>query len=184
MRAPASDSLRQVVAHNAFARSKTFALEGQQWYMGLYPHGDDDANRGFVSIFLFQDGAPSPLCPCLPPCRSLSLTRASTVAEPTRIEGRLHVDFTIRILNRDARRSLVKALKGNFPVLGGQGWGECKFVKSDALNELNGFVKVLPAARCTPLVPSARSPAHGRLSQDDRLQIDIDLAVRSARAQI
>jgi hypothetical protein len=129
------ESWSRVMAHNAFARSKSFALEGQHWYMGLYPNGDDEANRGFVSIFLFQD-------------------------EPARIEGRLHVDFTIRILNRDARRSVVKALKGNFPVLGGQGWGECKFVLSDVLTDTNGFVK------------------------DDRLQIDVDIAVRSARVQI
>lgn len=52
-----------MVAHNAFARSKAFMLEGQQWYMGLYPNGDDEAHRGFVSIFLFQDGM------CLPVAR-------------------------------------------------------------------------------------------------------------------
>jgi hypothetical protein len=44
-----------IVRKKSFLQSRKFHLAKYAWYFGLYPNGDNDESKGWVSIYLFID---------------------------------------------------------------------------------------------------------------------------------
>ena len=105
------------VKRKQYLSSDKFTIGDFTWFFGLYPDGDNEDSKGYVSIYLFAD------LTTLPKGKFISLDFEIIIVHPTNPRNSLKKDFTTV-----------------FPVKGGQGWGDRKTVKSIKIEE-DGFLK-------------------------------------------
>jgi len=100
-----------------YLQSPKFEFSETKWFIGLFTNGDTQDSNGFVSMYLFYDP---------PPRRNRTIT----------------LEFTLTVVNRrDPNDSIKKGFKTTFPVDGGQGWGDRKFMSCQRITEAEGFLK-------------------------------------------
>mmetsp|Transcript_25322 Transcript_25322/g.28168 ORF Transcript_25322/g.28168 Transcript_25322/m.28168 type:complete len:428 (+) Transcript_25322:94-1377(+) len=101
-----------------YLQSRKFSYSGFTWFIGMYTDGDSNDSEGFLSVYLFMD-----LESQLPVGKHVAL------------------DYYITFRNhKDLSKSLKMAFSSDFPIKGGQGWGDRHALRSQKVTEANGFV--------------------------------------------
>jgi len=101
-----------------YLQSDPFSFYGFNWFIGLYPFGDNRESGNYLSIYMFVDSK------TLPKSKSITL------------------DFTIKVVNQlTPSSSVVKQFHMTFPIQGqGQGWGDRKAISRDQITAESGFM--------------------------------------------
>jgi hypothetical protein len=116
----------------SFLQSKRFYLADYAWYFGLYPNGDNEESKGWISIYLFIDTQSSFLASVENTTRGIrwpSLSSAPTYINdlPSSLslpKGKfINLEYSLTFVNHiSPQDSLRKEFKTTFPILkAGQG---------------------------------------------------------------
>jgi MATH domain/TRAF-type zinc finger/Zinc finger, C3HC4 type (RING finger) len=105
------------VKSKGYLQSERFTFANMQWFIGFYTNGDSPDSAGSISEYLFLDTSS---CPS---------------------NKRVTIEFALRFVNhKDASQTVKKEFKTQFPIRGGQGWGDRRALAVSRLTEEEGFI--------------------------------------------
>lgn len=124
-----------------YLQSETFRCSGFDWFLGLYSNGDNNESAGFISLYLFLDITTAPKNKSIILSYSLMITNhkdARASFKKGTVESSAYGDERSAPLTR---RCCAVDYRAQFPIKGGQGWGDRRAMRSTAVSVDSGFLR-------------------------------------------